>query len=847
MLPGEQLVDDLAEAILDGTPVDWAAAEAGSESTTRRLVRQLRLLAAVAELHRSASPGRSSVPQMPPLRLEPLPEHAAMWGHLRLLERIGRGAFGEVYRAWDARLDREVALKLLPADDGSAERGAPSIIQEGRLLARVRHPNVVTIYGAEQMADQIGLWMEFVRGRTLEQILDEQKIVGTAEAAGIGIELCRAMSAVHGAGLLHRDIKTHNVMRADDGRILLMDFGTGRELDDEAASDLAGTPLYLAPEVLKGQQATVRSDIYSLGVLLYRLVTGSYPVQAGTVGGIRRAHDRGDRISVQAARSDVPSKLARIIERAIDPRPEGRYEHAEALAEDLAALQPRPRIERLAYGIGVAAASILVVGTSWEVAGRQLDPARTPSALLAGLIAPTPNPLKHPVIVVLPFRNLGSGADSDLLVDSVTVGLIRQLGVIEGLQVKSQESSFRVSADGLDLADVGTRLGVNLVVRGDARVSGGTLRVNAALLSVAGGAALWSHTVDTELRSERDLAVVIEELTRKIVNELRLQLGPTQRRYDTDIAIFQTYLRARALRDARAEHARESIALFEEVIRADSSFAPAKAALAAVYGFLASQYPGVEGNTIPPGEAAALMEPLIQSALHTDPMLAEAHAASGHLHAMALRWNDAEASFRRAIELEPNLTSLYGDYVTSTLLPWGRSDEALRVVQTALEADPLSLDLRRIVAYVQLSAGLYREARDNARQVLAVDRTFPYVENHLRWALFFNGERAEALDLFERFAVGRPGVRGYILAINGRREEAEAIAAQFGHLPHRQAEIFGLLGDKDRALEALERLSALNPVRAAAHLNHPEVGLRGDTRADALRRKLRIPQEPPGK
>jgi tetratricopeptide (TPR) repeat protein len=185
---------------------------------------------------------------------------------------------------------------------------------------------------------------------------------------------------------------------------------------------------------------------------------------------------------------------------------------------------------------------------------------------------------------------------------------------------------------------------------------------------------------------------------------------------------------------------------------------------------------------------------------------------------------------------------VYGDFVVSTLLPWGRLDEALRVLQTALEADPLSLDLRRVLAYAQLSAGLYREARDNARHVLAVDQTFPYVENHLRWALPFNGERAEALDMFERFSVGRPGVRGYIHAINGRRAEAEAIATQFAHLPQRQAEIFGLLGDKDRALEALERLAALNPVRAAAHLDHPEVGLRGDPRADAFRRKLRFPQ-----
>jgi Tfp pilus assembly protein PilF len=327
--PDDPLVDDLADAILDGAPIDWPAAESSSDGAAQPLVDQLRVLAAVAAF------ARGEVGDAP-----------VLWGPLRLIERIGRGAFGQVYRAWDTRLDREVALKLLPADPSSGDRAASAIIQEGRLLARVRHQNVVTIYGAEQIDDRIGLWMEFVRGHTLEQILAERQVLSPAEAVETGLELCRAVSAVHGAGLLHRDIKTHNVMRADDGRIVLMDFGTGRELEDDASSDLAGTPLYLAPEVLQGQPATVRSDIYSLGVLLYHLVTGSYPVHARTVRKIRRAHELGERTAIQTGRRDVPSKLARVIERAIDPSPERRYESADTLGADLAVLKPRPSQRR---------------------------------------------------------------------------------------------------------------------------------------------------------------------------------------------------------------------------------------------------------------------------------------------------------------------------------------------------------------------------------------------------------------------------------------------------------------------------------------------------------------------
>lgn len=382
MAPSEQSIDDLLDAILDGTPADWTTADS-SPGASPTLVRQLRVLAAVAELHRgapSATPG--DVPAT--LQASTASETPLLGGHLRLFERIGRGAFGEVYRAWDCRLDREVALKLLPASSGAQDRSPSSLIQEGRLLARVRHPNVVTIYGAEPIDERIALWMEFVRGQTLEQMLEQRQVLNASETVTIGLELSQAIAAVHGAGLLHRDIKTHNVMRSDDGRIVLMDFGAGRDLDDEASSDLAGTPLYLAPEVLNGQHATVRSDIYSLGVLLYHLVTGSYPVHARTVRGVRGAHERGERAAVRSARRGVPRRLADIIERATDPCAERRYPDVEALRTDLLRLQPRRRTTRLAYAAAYAAAFLLVVLLGWEVADHRVGRSWRPVALLAG-------------------------------------------------------------------------------------------------------------------------------------------------------------------------------------------------------------------------------------------------------------------------------------------------------------------------------------------------------------------------------------------------------------------------------------------------------------------------------
>jgi serine/threonine-protein kinase len=308
----------------------------------------LRLVARVSALHRtlvfpgneaalSSSVLRSTIPAGP----DDPTESFARWGHLRVLARIGSGTSGDVYRAWDTRLDREVALKLLPSRS-AATRQTTSIIEEGRLLARVHHPNVVTIYGAEQIGDQVGLWMELVRGETLEQIVAQNKTFGSSDVVTMGVALAHAIAAVHGAGLIHRDIKAHNVMLADDGRVVLMDFGSGRELGNVTDKGPVGTPLYMAPELLRDDRATVQSDIYSLGVLLYYVLTATYPVRGRNLSDLRLAHEHGERTDLKAERADVTPELARIIGRAIEPEPARRYQSASELAADLATIELRP-------------------------------------------------------------------------------------------------------------------------------------------------------------------------------------------------------------------------------------------------------------------------------------------------------------------------------------------------------------------------------------------------------------------------------------------------------------------------------------------------------------------------
>jgi serine/threonine protein kinase/Tol biopolymer transport system component len=401
-------LDDLAEDVLEGRPVDWTSAESSPDPQRREAVRQLKVLAGIAGIHRNVGSASTERAELD------------IWGRLRILERIGRGSFGVVYRAWDPKLDREVALKLLRTD---ATPEGVEVLREARLLARVRHPNVVTVYDADEIGGHVGLWMEFVRGHNLEQILQERQRLVEHEATEIGIEVCRAMAAVHGAGLLHRDMKAQNVMRADDGRIVLMDFGTGREAEvpPTEAADAAGTPLYVAPEVLAGAPASVEADVYSFGVLLFHLLTGTYPVRASNLEGVRTAHARGERLSLSSASADVSRALALVISRAIDPDPSKRFRSAKAMLEALEnvqrAVESRRRTRNWLAGTALLVAVAVVAAVVRQDGGRDrpsqgaLSPyfgssaekraVHTPQAMIPG----TPSPDGR----FFPYSELGTG------------------------------------------------------------------------------------------------------------------------------------------------------------------------------------------------------------------------------------------------------------------------------------------------------------------------------------------------------------------------------------------------------------------------------------------------------
>lgn len=269
------------------------------------------------------------------------PSIVGTWGSLRLIQRVGQGSFGEVYRAFDTTLEREVALKLLLPRGQDKETEAKALLREARALAKVRHPNVVPVYGVDSHDGRVGFWSDFVHGKTLSALLSAEGPFSAREAALIGIDLCKAVGAVHAAGLLHRDIKSANVMRESGGRILLMDFGLTH--DNRAEQFLSGTPVYMAPELLAGAPATVATDIYAIGILLFHLLTGKYPVDGSSIREIKFAHDSGDRTTLLDVRPDLPEQLAHVVEVAANPDPSKRYRSAGqmiATLTDAAGLGP---------------------------------------------------------------------------------------------------------------------------------------------------------------------------------------------------------------------------------------------------------------------------------------------------------------------------------------------------------------------------------------------------------------------------------------------------------------------------------------------------------------------------
>jgi len=395
MTPRDDALFEVAKAVADGSPVNWEDHLCRSPDRTDQL-QQLQSIERVAIAFRrtDALARQEETPQAsatPERRRESSGQPPSSWGTLEIVEKLGEGTFGEVYRAFDPGLQRDVALKLLRTSRTDDAREEKRFINEARKLARVRHDNVVTVHGADRHDGRPGLWTDLIDGRTLEDCLTEQGSFGAHEACLIGIDLCHALAAVHRAGLVHQDVKTANVMRESGGRIVLMDFSAVRDRfnPDQEVDDgrISGTPLFMAPELFRGNEPGVAADVYSLGVVLYRLVSGRFPVQADRVTDLVGRHERRESTPLTDVRPDLPPAFVRVVERALAHDDEERFssvgEFEQALTHALGA-EPQPPMPKpwwrgwtaaavAAVAVAVIAVVAITIGPKMIGSGFEID------------------------------------------------------------------------------------------------------------------------------------------------------------------------------------------------------------------------------------------------------------------------------------------------------------------------------------------------------------------------------------------------------------------------------------------------------------------------------------------
>jgi TolB-like protein/Tfp pilus assembly protein PilF len=820
----------LAQAVADGRQLDWREVESGpTTDDERELLRELRLLAGVAEAHRAAEADSDNS-----ATTGTSPATPRRWGPLEIRDRIGAGAFGAVYRAWDPRLAREVALKLLHQDTVT-DRLVPSVIEEGRLLARVRHPHIITVFGADRFDGQVGIWMELIRGRTIEEAIRLDGPLSAREAASLGADLCASLAAVHGVGLVHRDVKATNVMREEGGRIVLMDFGAGQDAEPVAAPSMTGTPCYMAPELFDGSAATPRSDLYSLGVLLFRVVTREYPVPGRTTAEIRVAHRRGERRQLIDVRPDLPAPFVQVVERALARDAAERYETAGAMAAALAQafevsepeaagrapVRSAARISRralLAAGLLATLAVAGVLGRGW----------------IARVLAPPVH-----TVVVLPLTNVSGDPAQAYFAEGVTEILMGRLDMLGPLRVVSRASIAALPADQRDPASLRRRLGAAYVVEGSVHRERDRVRVVARLADAASGALLLSRTFERPLGDQFALqgevaAAIGAEVGARLSGPAaqRLLSGQTHSTEAQDLYLQARYLIYTFSRSNFPEARR----LLERAVAIDPDYAVAHASLARTYGML------LEFDMAAARDVQTLAVMSARRGVELSADVPETHVAYADTkYRFDHDWLGAESAYRRALELAPH-ASIVRTPFSKFLAAAGRLDEALAHAEAGERADPLSAEMIASVGIIHYyrrdwpqaraafeRAGLadpsYGPASFGMARVLSAEGRYGEAIDHIRHAMSLTRENATYLaELARNYFLG--GWRNSGEQVLGRLL-ADARAGAGGVNFEAIGYVYAALGDLDRAFEWLHR--------SFDHYHARLLFVNVDPRADPLR------------
>jgi serine/threonine protein kinase/tetratricopeptide (TPR) repeat protein len=739
--------------------------------------------------------------------------------HYKILEKLGEGGMGVVYKAEDTKLKRFVALKFLPPELTRDPKARGRFIQEAQAASALNHVNICVIYEIDELEDQSFIAMEYVEGKTLGRLLKERKLP-LAEVLDVAIQVTEGLNAAHKRGIVHRDVKPDNIMVTSESLAKIMDFGLAKLKGSSSLTkehSTLGTLSYMSPEQVAGREVDSRTDIWSLGVVVYEMVTGKLPFRGEYEPALIYSILNEEPELMSSLRDGVPRELERVVGKTLAKRPEERYQNMTNLLADLRALSEEES-ERLRVGR---------FGRGGAAQAEQ----------------------RKKTIAVLPFRSLSDSRDDEYFSDGTTEDIITQLSKIGELRVISRTSIMRYKNTDKSIPEIGRELNVATILEGSVRRAGERVRIVAQLLDVQTDEHMWAETYDRDMK---DVFAIQSDVAEKIASALRAKLSPVEkerieRKATESTEAYNYYLKGRFYwNKRRADDLRTAIEYFNQAIETDPGYAVAYAGLASAYEVL-PQYAGV-----PPKEAMPKAEAAARKALELDPALSEAHAVLG-LTKMHYEWDwaGAESELRRAIELNPSYPTAHHWYCL-ILADLGRVDEALAEIKRAQELDPLSLVISTVVGQGSYYCRQYDKSIDQLRKSLELDPNFAPAHLSLGSAYLGQNRIDEAIAEFEkvRTIVGRGpyglAELGFAYARKGKKGEATQIlgellqfSSQDYSVSHDIAVVYWGLGDKDKTLEWLgksfeERSTLLMLIKIDPLWD----GLRSDPRFVALMKKM---------
>ena len=773
---------------------------------------------------------------------------------------LGAGGMGEVYKARDTRLERTVAIKVLPEHLASDPDRRRSFEKEAKTISSLNHPHICTLYDIGEHEGTGFLVMEHLEGETLSDRLAREGALTTEDAVRYGSQIASALEKAHQWKIIHRDLKPSNVMLTESGAKVL-DFGIATREADPAletvtrsatsltGDGIAGTVPYMAPEALRGEPADARSDVWGLGILLYEMLGGRRPFTGSTGVEVTSAIMRDP---PPALPETVPSGLETIVQRCLKKDPTQRYQRA---GEVQAALQATSTVPDVAGGAGTA--MMLPAWLTPRLSRRALVALTGAAVVVASVLgwnlvssrdgaAPAGTPAAMTALAVLPFDNLSGDAAQDYLSEGMTDALITELSKIQALTVASRTSVARFQDSDETVPEIARILGVDAVVGGSIVTAGDQVRVTAQLIDGATDQNLWAESFD---RDFEDILALQSEIARAVATGVRVAVTQEE---EASLAAprpvnrqaYEAYLTGKYHADRWPGELPQAVEAFELAIAEDSGYAPAFAGLAISYTLAA--YYDIGTIPLPRIQILPRAKDLAERALAFDDSLAEAHLASGFVK-MAYEWDWAgtKVAFERALELDPDdklARTAYAMY-----LSWieGRTADAVAYGRQTLEQDPLSLDLNARLAMLLYFAREFDEAIDVARLVLERDPEFSDARTWLGFSLGAAG-RVEEIQ-----ALPRPHVAGFVMGLlrTGRTEEARQIMQGLVDQPDSPIPesgwgaglAYGWMGDKDRAFAALNDFEFRNATMSNIRMDPRFDTLRDDPRWDVLMARMKLP------